>query len=173
MERAGTFTAISGWGISAVGFVALIAAPLARLSGSRSMWVATWMATAVVCGVLSLGMTVRKARRSGLSLTSGPGQKLALAFAPAMAVGAVLTVVMLRTGSPELLPGVWLSLYGTAVVAGGAFSVRIVPVMGLCFIVLGAIALFAPQPVGEWLLASGFGVLHLAFGIQIARKHGG
>ena len=173
MERAGTFTAISGWGIAAVGLVAVIAAIVSRARSSVAWMVGTWVVTAAVCIALSLALTARKARRSKLSMVSGPAQKLALAFSPAMVVGALLTAALLRIGANDLLPGVWLLLYGTAVVAGGAFSVRIIPVMGLCFMVLGAAALFAPPGVGQWLMVAGFGVVHVVFGIQIARRHGG
>lgn len=173
MERAGTFTAISGWGIAAVGVLALAAAPIARLQPTVRWSVAVWVATAVACIALSLWATATKARRSELSMVSGPAQKLALAFAPAMVVGALLTVALLQVGATDLLPGVWLLLYGTAVVAGGAFSVRTIPVMGLCFMMLGAVALFAPPVVGELLMVGGFGVLHIVFGILIARRHGG
>ena len=173
MERAGTFTAISGWGIAAVGVVAMLAAAVARTRSSVAWVVGTWVVTAAACIALSLALTARKARRSQLSMVSGPAQKLALAFSPAMVVGALLTGALLRIGANDLLPGVWLLLYGTAVVAGGAFSVRIIPVMGLCFMVLGAAALFAPPALGEWLMVAGFGVVHVVFGIQIARRHGG
>jgi hypothetical protein len=173
MERAGTFTAISGWGIAAVGVVAMIAAAVARTRSTVEWRVTTWVITAVVCIALSLGATARKARRTDLSMVSGPAQKLVLAFSPAMVVGALLTGALLRIGANDLLPGVWLLLYGTAVVAGGAFSVRIIPVMGVCFMALGAAALFAPPSAGEWLMVVGFGLAHVVFGIQIARRHGG
>lgn len=173
MERAATFTAISGWGIAAVGVAAMLAAVVVRARPTVGWTVGTWVVTAALCIALSLWMTARKARRSQVSMVSGPAQKLALAFSPAMVVGALLTIALLRIGANDLLPGVWLLLYGTAVVAGGAFSVRIIPVMGLCFMALGAAALFAPPPVGEWLMVAGFGVAHVVFGIQIARRHGG
>ena len=173
MERAGTFTAISGWGIAAVGLVAVIAAFVAELRPTVEWRVSTWVATAAACIALSLWATARKAKRSEISMVSGPAQKLALAFAPAMVVGALLTGALLRIGANDLLPGVWLLLYGTAVVAGGAFSVRIIPVMGLSFMVLGALALFTPAWLGSWLMVGGFGVVHVVFGIQIARRHGG
>ena len=173
MERAGTFTAISGWGIAAVGAVAMVAALVARARPAVEWRIGTWLTTAAVCIALSLAATARKARRTDLSMVSGPAQKLALAFSPAMVVGALLTAALLRIGANDLLPGVWLLLYGTAVVAGGAFSVRIIPVMGVCFMTLGAAALFAPPAVGEWLMVSGFGLVHVVFGIQIARRHGG
>src|SRR4051794_10584690 len=133
MERAGTFTAISGWGIVAVGVVAMVAAGVSRLRPTVEWRVGTWVVTAAACIALSMWATARKARRSDLSMVSGPAQKLALAFSPAMVVGALLTVALLRTGANDLLPAVWMLLYGTAVVAGGAFSVRIIPVMGVCF----------------------------------------
>ena len=173
MERAGTFTAISGWGIAAVGVVAMIASLVARIRPTVEWRVGTWVATAAACIALSMVATARKARRSEVSMVSGPAQKLALAFSPAMIVGALLTAALLRIGANDLLPGVWMLLYGTAVVAGGAFSVRIIPVMGLCFIILGAAALFAPPSLGEWLMVGGFGLVHVVFGIRIARRHGG
>jgi len=173
MERAGTFTAISGWGIVAVGVLAMVAAAVAHMRPTVEWRVGTWVVTAAACIALSMWATARKARRSDVSMVSGPAQKLALAFSPAMLVGALLTVALLRTGANDLLPAVWLLLYGTAVVAGGAFSVRIIPVMGVCFMILGALALFAPPTVGDWLMVGGFGVVHVVFGIQIARRHGG
>ena len=173
MERAGTFTAISGWGIVAVGVVAMVAAGVARVRPTPEWRVGTWVVTAAACIALSMWATARKARRSDLSMVSGPAQKLALAFSPAMVVGALLTVALLRIGANDLLPAVWMLLYGTAVVAGGAFSVRIIPVMGVCFLVLCAVALFAPPSVGVWLMVAAFGVVHVVFGIQIARRHGG
>jgi hypothetical protein len=45
--------------------------------------------------------------------------------------------------------------------------------MGLCFMVLGAVALFCPPSWGNAFLASGFGGLHILFGAVIARKYGG
>jgi hypothetical protein len=173
MERAGSFTAISGWGIAAIGVGGVIASAVTLPSAGNVRWLAVWLATAVVCMVVSGAATVVKARRSGESMWSGPAQKLALAFAPAMIVGILLTLAMVRAGLYPLLPGTWLLLYGTAVVAGGAFSVRIIPVMGICFMVLGAFALFVDGSAARWLLAAGFGGLHLIFGVYIARRHGG
>jgi len=173
MERAGTFTAISGWGIVAVGVVAMVAAAVAQARPTVEWRGGTWGVTAAAGIAPSMWATARKARRSDLSMVSGPAQKLVLAFSPAMVVGALLTVALLRIGANDLLPPVWMLLYGTAVVAGGAFSVPIIPVMGVCFMVLGAVALFAPPAAGDWLMVVAFGVVHVVFGIQIARRHGG
>jgi hypothetical protein len=116
---------------------------------------------------------VRKARRAHMPLLSGPGRKFVLSFSPPMLVGALLTIVLYRAGIAASIPGMWMLLYGTAVVAGGAFSVKIVPVMGICFMIAGTIAVFAPPSWNDWIMAASFGGLHAAFGVAIARRHGG
>jgi len=131
------------------------------------------VAEAVVALGLGAWALKRKARRAGTPVLSGPGRKFALAYAPPILAGMLLTVALLRGGMTGALPGTWLLLYGTAVVAGGTFSVKIVPVMGLCFMLLGAVALNAPAGWGDYLMAAGFGGLHIIFGVIIARRHGG
>lgn len=173
MERAGAFTAISGQGMVAMGAIALIAAAIAARQQSRGAWLATWLAAAVLSASVSSLAITRKARAARTPLLSGPGRKLALGFAPPMAVGALLTWALYHAGLDSVLPAVWLLLYGTAVVCGGTFSVRIVPVMGLCFMVLGAMALAAPPAWGGMELAAGFGAGHVLFGAAIARRYGG
>ena len=117
--------------------------------------------------------TLSKARATRTPLFSGPGRRFVYSFAPPLFVGAVLTFLLVREGDPGAVPGVWLLLYGTGVVTGGAFSIRIVPLMGLCFMVLGVVALFCPWNWGNAFLAAGFGGFHIVFGAVIAREYGG
>lgn len=173
MERAGTFTAVSGWGIVAAGIVAVPASVIAALVDSERQWIVTWVVAAAIAAALSGLLTLRKARALGVSVTSGPGQKLILAFAPALAAGALLTIVLARHGLTSILPGVWLLMYGAGVAAGGALSVPVVPVMGVSFMLLGALALVAPAARQDWFMLAGFGVLHIVYGIRIARRYGG
>lgn len=173
MQQSATVTAVSGWGIVAVGGVALVAAVGAALAAGAHGWVAPWIAAAVVAPGVALGAIVRKARRQNLPLLTGAGKKLLLAFLPTMTAGLLLTLALVRRDATTLLPGLWLLLYGAAVMAAGAFSVRAVPVMGACFIALGAAALVLPAAWGNVVLALGFGGLHVAFGVYIARRHGG
>jgi hypothetical protein len=173
MEAAGSFTAVSGWGMVAIGVLAIIVAFIASAQQTMTAALVVWLAAAVLSPPLMMWAMVRKSRSAKMPLLSGPGRKFVLSFSPPMAVGALLTLVLFRAGLVEAIPGVWLLLYGTGVVAGGAFSVKIVPVMGLCFMAAGAVALFAPVSWSHVILGAAFGGLHIAFGIPIARSHGG
>jgi len=173
MERAGAFTAVPGWGGVWMGLTALAAAVIASRQSSFDAWFVTWMAEAAVA--LSIGAITmsRKASSAKQSLASAPARKFALSFAPPLLAGGVLTVVLYRHGLGSALPGLWLLLYGAGVVTGGAFSVRIVPVMGSCFMLWGALALLVPVSWGTMILALGFGGIHVVFGYLIARRYGG
>ncbi len=173
MEAAGSFTAVSGWGMVAVGIIATVASIIAAAQHSALQSLYIWMAAAVLAPVVMLWAIVRKARRAHVPLLSGPGRKFVLSFSPPMLVGALLTIVLYRAGLVQTIPGMWLLLYGTAVVAGGAFSVKVVPVMGLCFMLAGTLALFTPQSWNDWIMAAAFGGLHIGFGIPVAWRHGG
>jgi len=173
MERSQSFTAVSGLGGVAMGAIALVASLVADRAGSTVVWVGTWMTAACLALGVALFATARKARLAGGTLLGGAGRKFAWNVSPPLLVGLLLTVALTRAGLVELLPGSWLLLYGTGVVTGGAFSVRVVPAMGLTFMAAGAFALFAPAAWGNLIMAAGFGALHIVFGIVIWRKHGG
>lgn len=173
MERAGSFTAVPGWGGVIMGVTALVTAVVSGPPDNSLRWVMIWFADAAVAVAIALVATARKARRSGALLSSAPAHRFALAYAPPLVAGMVLTPVFATMGLMARLPGCWLLLYGTALASGGAFSVRIVPVMGLCFMALGVAAFAAPAPWGHWLMAAGFGGLHMGFGWVIARRYGG
>lgn len=173
MERAGAFTAVPGWGGVGMGVIGLAATVLGARQPDVGRWLVVWLVAAVLAIATAMVAMTRKARRAGLSLLDGPGRKFALSFLPPIAAGAVLTAALILTGSERLVPGTWLLLYGTAVATAGTFSVRIIPVMGLCFVALGCAALFTPAEWGDAWLAAGFGGLQIGFGIAIARRHGG
>jgi hypothetical protein len=173
MERASSFTAVPGWGQAAIGLTALVAALVASRQDTFLEWLAVWLVEAVVSLVVAGWTMYRKARAAATPLLSRPGRKLVINFSPPMLAGALLTAVFYRAGLTHLLPGLWLLLYGTGVVTGGAFSVRPVPVMGLCFMFVGAGALFSPPAWGDGFMAAGFGLLHIIFGLHIARNYGG
>jgi hypothetical protein len=173
MERASAFTAVPGWGQVCIGLTALLATLVASQQESFAAWLAVWLAEFCVSLVLAGWTMWRKARAADTPLLSRSFRKLVVNFSPPLFVGALLTVVFIKAGLTGLLPGLWLVLYGAGVVTGGAFSVRPVPIMGLCFMFLGAGALFCPPAWGDAFMAAGFGLLHALFGLHIARYYGG
>ncbi|MEM6288395.1 MAG: hypothetical protein AAF845_14710 [Bacteroidota bacterium] len=190
MARTGTFTAVPGWGGVMMGMTALVAAYFAAQQATVWEWLMVWTAAAAVAVVAGLWTTLAKARRGGDALTSGAGRKFVLALLPALIAGLVLTLaiygyevgaskeyfarrVPLLTASRQLLPGLWMLLYGAGVAGAGAFSIRLVPMMGSLFMLAGVLALLAPAAYGDAFMAASFGGLHIVFGALIATRHGG
>lgn len=170
MRRATSFTAVPGRGWMWMGATSVAAAVLSELSGA---WLAVWLGQAAVAGAIGLTTLIRKARRLGASLQTAPGIRFTLGLSPPILAGAVLTAVLVQGGLMAAVPGMWLLLYGVAVVSSGAHSVRPVPIAGLCFMLLGGLAFVLPAGWGTSLLGLGFGGLHIAFGAWIARRYGG
>ena len=173
MERATPFTGISGRGEMAIGATALVASFIAAKQPSFKLWVYVWLAEGLISILIAGWSMDRKARVTHIPLFSGSGRKAVYSLAPPVIAGGLLTIVLLRAGMTNTIPGVWLLLYGTGVISGGMFSVRAVPAMGLCFMALGAVCLFAPPAFANWFMAVGFGGLHLVFGAIIVRRYGG
>ncbi|HEY6210968.1 MAG TPA: hypothetical protein VIW45_01725 [Vicinamibacterales bacterium] len=177
MSRAGAFTAVPGWGGVLMGVTALAAAAIAGPPDNSLRWMAVWFAEAIAAVVVALGAMTLKARRSGTPLWTSsagtPAFRFALGYIPPLVAGMVLTPVFATLDLMARLPGCWLLLYGTAAATGGAYSVRVVPIMGLSFMALGTVAFAAPAAWGHYFMAAGFGGLHIVFGIIIARKYGG
>ena len=173
MERSAAFTAVSGWGQCLLGVTALGAAWLAARQLTPFGWLSVWLGEAIVAVAIALLSCTWKANRVGVPLFSGPARKVALGLSPPLVAGAFLTFLLFRAGLQSALPATWLLLYGAGIMTGGAFSVAIVPVMGVCFMLLGSLAVLAPVAWGNWFLAAGFGGLHIVFGLLISRRHGG
>ncbi len=173
MARAGTVTSVPGWGGVGMGATALAASWIAAQQASSAEWLAVWLGEAIVALGLGGVTMVRKAELSGTPLLTGAGRLFIRGFVPAILTGALLTVFFYNGGLVSRLPGVWLLLYGTAVTTAGAHSIRVVPLLGMSFMLVGAAALFSPEGWGNLWMALGFGALHLGFGFLIARKYGG
>jgi hypothetical protein len=172
MEGAAAFTTLSGAGLAAIGLTALGAGLLAGWTPDPA-WLRVWLAEAALAVVLGVLTTFWKTRSAGLPLLAGPLRKFGLALAAPSVAGAVLTLALARAGLHAMLPGIWLMLYGSGLLAGGAFSIRLVPCMGACFLGLGVITTLAPPALGPLGLLLGFGGLHVVFGALVVRGHGG
>ena len=173
MDHSARFTDLPGAGMVVIGFSALVTAWLASFAGSDALWLALWgfeLVLAVAIGFVAIAL---KARAAGTAVFAAPARKFLRGMIAPLAAAGLLTAFFVDAGLVSSLPGLWLLLYGVAVLTGGAFSVRIVRFEGACFAVVGALALFLPASASNALMALGFGGLHIAFGAVIARRYGG
>ena len=170
MERVGAFTAVPGWGGVLMGTTALITVYFTSRIESREVWFLAWMSEAALAAAIGvLGML----RKSRLAILQGPGWKFAMSLLPALGGGAILTAALYQQRLFGLMPGVWLLLYGVAIMSCGTYSVRIVPLLGAAFMVLGTVGLLVSWQWAQWCMAAGFGGLQIVFGGVIARRYGG
>jgi hypothetical protein len=173
MERASAFTSIPGWGGVAIGLVGIATAVYAHpLAGTRS-WLLVWLGCAAVAGSIAGITMILKARRAHVSLFDGPARRFFISYFAPIVAGAALTYLLGHLGLYAVLPAAWLLLYGASFISSGAYSIPVVPVMGVCFMVLGVVACFVPPAAGNALLGVGFGGVHVGFGVVIARRYGG
>jgi hypothetical protein len=173
MERSTHFTAVPGYGGMLMGVTAIAAAYIAHQQPYLRDWLIVWLTEAGLAFAIGLLAMWQKSKIAGLSLISAPAKKFAFGFSPPLICGLVITLGLWRLGHFEAMGPVWMVLYGAAVVTGGAFSVRVVPVMGWIFIAIGAIAFALPSNMTNLLMGTSFGLLHIVFGAIIARRYGG
>ncbi|HEY3055961.1 MAG TPA: hypothetical protein VGK31_08540 [Thermoanaerobaculia bacterium] len=174
MERATAFTSIPGWGGFVIGVTAIMTSVYAaRFAVQPRLWVMAWLAEALVAMTIAAIAMFRKARSANVSFIAAPARRFFISYSAPLIAGALITVTLIRANTFAPLPAVWLLLYGASFISSGAFSIRAVPIMGICFMILGIAACFVSLPFGNILLGAGFGILHIIFGIIIARSYGG
>lgn len=171
MERAATFTAVPGLGGLGMGLVAAIVGLQVVGRPVDQSWVRAWLgALAIAVPVGAVGM-LWKARKAKMPLFTGVGRKFLLAYVPPVIAGGFLTLPLYEA-APQMLPALWLLLYGAGVIAGGITSIGLIPIMGTLFFTFGIIAALEPD-LGSLLMVLGFGGLQILFGAIIAVRHGG
>src|SRR5437667_11716167 len=143
MERAGSFTAVPGWGGILMGISALLTALISSRLPSKELWFDSWIGEAILALAIGGWAMQQKAKAVQSTLLYGAGRKFALSLCPAMIAGGILTVVLYKSALFGLMPGVWLLLYGVVAVTVGALSVEVVPVLVVFYIQLRALALVA------------------------------
>ena len=173
MERSTHFTAVPGYGGMLMGVTALVAGYIASTQIYVSDSLRTWLIEAALAFAIGLLAMWQKSKIGGQSLLSVPAKKFARGFAPPLVVGVAITLGLWQQGIYYVMAPVCMLCYGAAVVCGGAFSVRVVPVMGWCFMALGAVTFLLPTGYGNAMMAASFGGLHIVFGTIIARRYGG
>jgi len=173
MERSTSFTAVPGYGGILMGVTAVAAAYIASTQEYIGESLITWFVEACLAFAIGLLAMWQKARIAGQSLVSAPAKKMAFSFVPPLLAGVIAVLGLWKYGHYYQMAPICMVTYGAAVVCGGEFSVRIVPVMGWCFMLMGAITFALPISYGSLMMGLSFGGLHIIFGAIIARRYGG
>lgn len=173
MERSTSFTAVPGYGGMLMGSTAVAAAFIANSQIYFVDALTVWLVEAALAFSIGLLAMWQKSKIGGQSLLSAPAKKFAMSFAPPLIVGVISVLGIWRYGDYFAMPAICMLCYGAAVVCGGAFSAKVVPVMGWSFILLGAVTFALPPNYGNLMMGASFGGLHIIFGAIIARRYGG
>jgi hypothetical protein len=170
IEAAGAF-AVPGIAGIAMGAAGVGATIVASLPGLAAYWLEIWLTAAIAAAAMGVVLIARQPAR--FMLYRGPARKFVLSLCPALLAGAVLTGVFWQEGLTSLIPGMWLLLYGCAVLSASlmtsAAMMRLIVMMGALFVVCGLVAFQLPPGWHNFTLGVGFGCLHLFFGILIGR----
>jgi len=122
-----------------------------------------WLSTATASLLLSGIDTWRRARRVHVDLAEEMLQAAAEQFIPALAVGALLTVVLVRMAPGEgwLLPGLWEIIFSLGIFASCRFLPRSMFAVGLWYLAAGLCSLMVgsgPKVFLPWTMGVPFGV---------------
>ena len=183
LERSTPFTSVSGWGLVGMGLYSIGGGWVASLRLNAGWWIDCWVTVGIGGFLMGLVAMIWKMKQEPRPARMHALRHFASSLFPPIVAGAVLTEVFYEHHLSNLLSGMWLMLYGAGVTTGGAFSVRILPVMGLQFMALGTLSFYSPVTLQYPLLGTlrasdlymmlGFGVFHILFGATIIKKYGG
>jgi hypothetical protein len=161
-----------------MGIIGVLTAIMVSLPRWAPHWLGIWLVAAAVSLLLGGALMARQIARRGHTRYLGPARKFLLCLCPALFAGAVLTLVLWTAGMTSVIPGMWLLLYGCAVLSASTVTTagitRLIGIMGALFVALGLMTFALPTTAHTAMLGLGFGVLHIIFGILIGRStHGG
>ena len=173
MERAERTSSVSGLGGMAMGVIALLASAVAAQQPATEEQLSIWLGAAMLASLAGGGGVWLKARQSDRSVMNDAARRFLLCILPVLSTGLLLTTMLWRTEQITLLPVIWMLLYGCGLTAAGTYAARPIMPMGFAFLICGAICCLLGSEWNNLLLAIAFGGLHLFFGYQVYRHHGG
>jgi hypothetical protein len=176
-------TQFRGYGprtVAASGVLALIVAALqARWSAGSghdaTSFVEIWAAVAAVSAGFSAWETISRSRRVHVGFAREMINSAVEQFLPALAVGMLLTVVLLRCAPQALwmLPGLWQISFSLGIFASCRFLPRPMFAVGLWYLATGLVCLViesGPRELYPWAMGIPFGVGQLL--VALTLEHG-
>ena len=191
MERSSRFQSVSGWGILAVGVMALVAAWVADglFNGGTNGWFTTlygdtaylWahktqiavfgsLILVAVCGTTVFLSSFLMARRKNIPfIFDATLRRVIFNLSIPLLAGGVLCLALVLQGHYGLTSSIMLVFYGLALVNCHHFSLPMLGGLGYAELLLGLADCFvATHALLFW--AIGFGVLHIALGIYLIAR---
>jgi uncharacterized BrkB/YihY/UPF0761 family membrane protein len=165
--------AVPGMAGIVMGAIGIIATIIASVPRDAPYWLGIWLIAAAIAFASGGAMMARETAQTGHARYLGPVRKFLLCLCPALLTGCALTFVLWHAGVTNLIPGVWLLLYGCAVLSASTVTIartmRLICIMGVLFMLLGLLAFAAPARTHTLILGMGFGALHTIFGMLIGQ----
>lgn len=171
MERSQRYEHISGYSGLVAGAVTILGSIVLRLGllplAYPADFIVVWSAVFGVAFASHLVLTFGRARQRGEPVWSRQARTVLLAVLPAFSAALIITAVICRFGRLDLLPALWLTLYGCGALATSFFAPRSIAWLGGACFLLGAFSLLAPHTYPILTMAIGFGATHIGFGVAV------
>lgn len=171
MERSQRYEHVSGYSGLLAGATAILGCIILgfRLLSfdPRTSFALVWSAVFVVAFAGHLMFTFGRARQRGESVWSRQARTVLLAVLPSFVVGVAATVLIWRLDRLDLLPALWLTLYGCGALATSFFAPRSIAWLGITCLAFGIVSLLTPHSHALLTMAVGFGVTHIGFGVGV------
>jgi hypothetical protein len=179
-------TEFRGYGpasIAASGILALLVAAAQTQWMAKSakadlaMWLGVWAGTAVVSVFLTGLETFVRARRVHVGFAKEMVQSAVAQFLPAVMVGFLLAVVMMRVAPEEcwMLPGLWELIFSLGVFASCRFLPRQMFAVGVWYLAAGLFCLVAgsaTRSLSPWTMGIPFGAGQLLVAAVLQFRYG-
>ncbi len=142
-----------------------------------AIWLGVWAGTAVVSVFLTGLETFVRARRVHLGFAKEMVQSAVAQFLPAVMVGFLLAVVMMRVAPQEcwMLPGLWELIFSLGVFASCRFLPRQMFAVGVWYLAAGLFCLVAgsaTRSLSPWTMGIPFGVGQLLVAAVLQFRYG-
>jgi hypothetical protein len=171
MERSQRYEYISGYSGLMAGAVTILGCAILRLDliplAHPADFAVVWSAVFAIAFAGHLLLTFGRACQRGEPVWSRQARTVLLAVLPAFGAALAVTALIRRLGRADLLPAIWLTLYGCGTLATSFFAPRSIAWLGATCFAVGIAALLAPHTYPILTMAIGFGVSHLGFGIAV------
>ncbi len=171
MERSQCYEHISGYSGLVAGSVVLVGCGVLEAGwlpfGSHGSFVLVWGVAFVVALAAHVRLTLARARRRDEPVWSRQARTVYLALLPSLLASLAVTVLLWRLDRLDLLPALWLLLYGCGVLATSFFAPRSIMALGVSCFAMGAASLVAGWGHPLLTMGAGFGITHVAFGAGV------